>query len=269
METRQSLRASSAILNKARALGASLVGFAGLADLRDAPSFTFAPKMPGAGEGVGTLKNELGLGPGEVAWPDGAKTVVVIAVAHPSDQPEMDWWFGHVDPPGNRVLARMVRELCAWIEAHYDIRTAHLPYHVEKGGTFLKDAAVMAGLGCIGKSNLLVTPAYGPRLRLRALTVDAVFPQTGPLAYDPCAGCDAPCRRACPQNAFDSRMYTAEAYGQERLPGRIGNYSRPACNVQMQKDIDAAREQAVEGFEDPIKVIKYCRNCEMACPVGK
>ena len=269
METKQSLRASSAILNKAKAWGASLVGFAGVAGLKEAPSFTFAPKMPGAREGFGTRKNELGLGPGEVAWPDGAKTVVVIAVAHPSDQPEMDWWFGRVDPPGNRVLARVVRELCVWIEANYDIRTTHLPYHVEKGGTFLKDAAVMAGLGCIGKNNILVTPEYGPRVRLRAMTLDAVLPPTGPSSYDPCAGCDAPCRRACPQKAFDNQVYTAEAYGQAHLPGRGGEYSRPVCNGQMQKDIDAAMEQTVEGFEDPIKVIKYCRNCEMACPVGK
>jgi epoxyqueuosine reductase len=30
-----------------------------------------------------------------------------------------------------------------------------------------------------------------------------------------------------------------------------------------------AKEQVVEGFDKPVKVIKYCRACELACPVGK
>jgi len=50
----------------------------------------------------------------------------------------------------------------------------------------LKDAAVLAGLGCIGKNNLLLTPEYGSRVRLRAFTIDLVLPSTGPLPFDPC-----------------------------------------------------------------------------------
>jgi epoxyqueuosine reductase len=68
---------------------------------------------------------------------------------------------------------------------------------------------------------------------------------------------------------LDTQVYTAEAYGQERLPGREGVCSRPLCNVQMQRDVARARVQTVGGFDEPIKIIKYCRNCEMACPVGK
>ena len=106
------LRASSsAILKKAEELGATLAGFALVEDLKAAPSFTFAPQMPGAGEGVGARENELGLKPGQVAWPEGACSLLIIAVEHPEDKPEMDWWFGRVDPPGNRILARIVREL--------------------------------------------------------------------------------------------------------------------------------------------------------------
>ncbi len=269
MENRQRLRAASSILIKARALGACLAGFADVASLKGAPSFTFAPKMPGIEEGVGAMKNAMGLGPGEVSWPHRARTLLVIAVAHPADRPEMDWWHGRKDPPGNRMLARRVRELCTWISERFGIRTVHLPYHTEKGGTFLKDAAVMAGLGCLGRNNMLVTPEYGPRVRLRALTLDVALPSTGPSAFDPCTGCDAPCRRACPQSAFAQQCYTAEAFDQTKLPGRSGVYSRPACNLQMQKDEASAAFQAVEGMDEPVRVVKYCRNCELACPVGQ
>ena len=241
-----SLKVSSAILHKAKELEANLVGIARVADLKSAPSFTFAPKMPRAGEGIGILKTDSGLKPGEAAWPDNARSMVVIAIPHPEDEPEMDWWFGHKVPPGNRILANICRKLCLWIERTFGIHTVHLPYHVEKGGTFLKDAAVMAGLGCIGKNNILVTPEYGPRVRLRALTVDADLFATGPRQFDPCKACKEFCRRACPQKAFDSRLYTPEDYGQNNFPGRDGTYSRPVCNMQMEQDNDTAKDILVD-----------------------
>ena len=269
MNYKDALRTSSALLTKAKELGADLAGFAAVEDLKKAPSFTFAPKMPGAGEGIGTRKNKLGLKPGEVAWPENAKTVMVIAVHHPEDKPEMDCWFGRVDPPGNRVLAKVITELCIWVPEKFGINVFHLPYHVEKGGTYLKDAAVIAALGCIGRNNILVTPEYGPRVRLRALTLDIELPSTGPLAFDPCKLCDDLCRKACPQRAFKDKLYSPDDYNQDILPGRDGSFARPACNMQMEVDNDVAKEQVVDGFEDPVKIIKYCRRCELSCPVGK
>jgi epoxyqueuosine reductase len=37
-----------------------------------------------------------------------------------------------------------------------------LQYKVEEAGMFLKDAATLAGLGIIGKNNLLITPEFEP-----------------------------------------------------------------------------------------------------------
>ena len=201
--------------------------------------------------------------PGEVVWPERARSVLVIAVGHPADRPEMDWWFGRADPPGNRILADIVRRLCDWVLQAYGMRTFHLPYHVEIGGIFLKDAAVAAGLGCVGRNNLLVTREYGPRVRLRALTLDADLVSTGPLlsgaplGFDPCEGCDAPCLRSCPQGAFDRQVHDPIEVGLEHLPGRNGYFSRERCSLQMEADIESAAE-----------VVKYCRACELSCPVG-
>ena len=257
------------IIDKAKSIGADLAGFAIVDDLKSSPSFTFAPRMPGVNQGIGSRQSELDLNPGEVAWPDRAKSVLVIAVEHPAAKPEMDWWFDRVSPPGNRILTEIVKHLCEWIPATFGIGTVHLPYHVEKGGIYLKDAAVMAGFGCIGKNNILVTPDYGSHVRLRALTLEAAIPSTGPKNFDPCATCDMPCRKACPQGAFKKQLYRSADYGQERLPGRTGVFSRPICNIQMELDNDVAEAQEVEGFQEPIKLIKYCRRCELACPVGR
>ncbi len=269
MNYAKKLTVSSIILKKAKEFGATLAGFTNVEELKTAPSFTFAPRMPNAGQGVGTRKNEIGLNPGEVAWPANAKSLLVIALEHPEDKPEMDWWFGRMDPPGNRVLAKIVKDLCAWITEVYDIETFHLPYHVEKGGTYLKDAAVLSGLGSIGKNNLLITPVHGSRVRLRALTVSETFPSTGPINFDPCKDCIEFCRKACPQNAFGKIVYKPDDFNQEILPGRDGYFSRPVCNIQMDTDNDNAYEQQVDGFEKPVKIIKYCRKCEQACPIGK
>jgi len=269
MVRKDNLRISSALLLKAKDLGADLAGFAAVEDLRQAPSFTFAPEMPVAGGGIGARENRLGLRPGEVLWPENAKTVMVIAVHHPEEKPELDWWFGCADPPGNRTLARVVRELCRWIPEQFGIGVFHLPYHVEKGGTYLKDSAVLAALGCIGRNNIVVTPEFGPRIRLRALTIDIELPSTGPLQFDPCSMCDDLCRRACPQKAFDKKVYSEDDFGQTILPGREGTFSTPVCNKQMGMDYEIAQVQPVEAGDEPIKIIKYCRQCDLVCPVGK
>lgn len=269
MNYKEALRVSSQLLLKAKELGADLVGLAAVKDLKLSPSFIFAPKILGSGNTIDIQNNVLCLKPGEVAWPENAKTVMVIAVHHPENQPEMDWWFGIVNPPGNRILANTVRRLCDWIPKQFGINVVHLPYGVEKGGTYLKDAAVLAALGCIGRNNIVVTPEFGPRVRLRALTLDIELPSTGPLSFDPCKLCDTPCRKSCPQNAFAQKQYHADDYGQEQLPGREGVFSRPLCKKQMVTDEAVAQKQVVEGFDNPIEIIKYCRKCELSCPVGK
>jgi epoxyqueuosine reductase len=259
---------AAAILRQARAFGASMAGLARVRELQRAPSFTTAARLPGAGRGITVGDSLPGWRPGEVRWPAGAASVLVIALCHPAQRPELDWWQGHDDPAGNRILRRIARQLAGWIEARWSIAAGDLPYHVEKGGIFLKDAAVLAGLGCIGRNNLLLSPRHGPRLRLRALSLAAELPPTGPMAFDPCSDCDAPCRRACPQRAFEGRGRGATACDQDRLPGRDGAFARPACMLQMQRDIDAALTPR-SGSTATVPTIRYCRACELSCPVGR
>lgn len=225
------------IAERAIGLGATMAGIASVADLKRAPSFA-----------AGSADSELSA----VTWPAGARSVLVVALAHPVDRPDMDWWSGRNDPPGNRLLAGIVGGLCEWIPAAFGIACTHLPYHVEKGGIYLKDAAVLAGLGCMGRNNLLVTRTHGPRVRLRALTMDADLPSTGPVAFDPCAGCDAPCHRACPRGAF---VPSDPHAGAGSLPAS-GGFLRAACYLQMDADVAGAADG----------VIKYCRGCESSCP---
>jgi epoxyqueuosine reductase len=159
--------------------------------------------------------------------------------------------------------------LSKWLEEKKGIETKKLPYYIEQGGVFLKDAAAMAGLGCIGKNNLFLTPGFGPEVRLRALFTYLKLPSTGPLVFDPCRECDMPCRKVCPQEAFASQKYSQGQMGLAELPGRDGVYDRHLCNAQMEADVAKSERAAAEGGEKASRVVRYCRRCELVCPVGR
>jgi epoxyqueuosine reductase len=254
------------IIHKAKEMGAAAAGIASVESLRRSPSHMILG-----------LKTGLEIpGFGGIRWPAQASSALVIAVSHPEHRPELDWWDVK-SAPGNRVLIRIIRELSVWIGGAFDIRTHPLLYAVENGGAFLKDAAVLAGLGCIGKNNLLVTPGFGPRVRLRAMLLESQLAPTGPIPFDPCDGCGEFCREACPQRAFETISLSSAEAGMDTVPGRDGKFSRARCEIQMEKDIDdsqADRDEMAQFEADleevnrtPIR-IKYCRRCEFACPVG-
>jgi epoxyqueuosine reductase len=65
-----------------------------------------------------------------------------------------------------------------------------------------KHAAELAGLGTIGKHSLLITPEWGPRVRLACLLTEAPLEGSSGKTNNHCIDCDA-CIRACPANALN------------------------------------------------------------------
>ncbi len=217
------------LVAKALSLGASLAGLASAADVLASPShraWKGRPREPVTG------------------------SVLVLALVHGAENPALDWWDGPSGgTPGNRRLMEIGRQTSQWLRLSSGIASREMAYSPEQGGLFLNDAAALAGLGVIGRNNLLITPRFGPRVRLRALLLAADLPPTGPLPYSPCDGCDMPCFRACPQQAFSS-----------------GAFCRNDCRVRMDADESASLLAAEE--EGKPMVVTYCRQCEMACPRG-
>jgi epoxyqueuosine reductase len=186
-------------------------------------------------------------------WPPEARSVLVLGLCHPKKDPRLDWW-DRGNTNGNRRLMEISESVKQWLRKEHNLGAYPLPYHVEWGGLFLKDAAVLAGLGIIGKGNLLLHPEWGPRIRLRSLLIEGDLRSNTPIeGFFPCETCDTLCQKVCPRNAFSS-----------------GAYHRPSCIAQM--DADAANKAPGGEIDEkgkPILVIKYCRACELACPVGK
>jgi len=244
--------------------GANLAGIADVKALRTSSSHLIYTQLDNY-SGVGTVRDDDTLSGNQLFnWPETAKSLLVVGLSHPRDLPKLDWWDGK-GTPGNRLLIDIMSHTQEQIESKLKINTQKLHYYVEKGGVFLKDAAVLAGLGCIGKNNMLVTREYGPRVRLRALFLGAEIDPTGPVEFDPCADCKVSCRSVCPEKAMGEKVSAFESIkGSLKLPARDGAYDRKLCNIRMEKDIDESNEFA--GGHVPIK---YCRKCEFVCPVGK
>jgi epoxyqueuosine reductase len=219
------------IIDTAKSFGASLVGFTHAVSLRNSPS-------DDACGHTGVFNKAL--------------SILVIALAHKAASPELDWWDNaRGGTPGNRMLMSISGNLVQWL-TEQEIHARDVPYNVEKGGIFLKEAAVLSGIGIAGKNNLLVTPEYGPRVRLRAVFIDMNLESTGLLDFNPCESCSMPCRKVCPRNAFIS-----------------GFYSSSLCYKQMNDDeANAVICEESEYYASPRMCVKYCRSCELACPVG-
>ena len=79
----------------------------------------------------------------------------------------------------------------------------------QRGLLSFKHAAEYAGLGRIGRSALLLTEEFGPRVRLAVLLTDAPLLSTRREAPDWCADCEGACIRSCPASALAEPPPTA------------------------------------------------------------
>ena len=81
----------------------------------------------------------------------------------------------------------------------------------------------LAGMGWIGRNNLLVNPRYGARLRYVSILTDFALPVDAPLEDD-CGGCRR-CVAACPGGAITD---TPEAFDLEKCVRTIDSIRKKA-----------------------------------------
>jgi epoxyqueuosine reductase QueG len=111
-----------------------------------------------------------------------------------------------------------------------------------------KMGARLAGLGWIGKSCLLVTPEYGPRVRWATVLTEAPLTPAGqPMAVQ-CGACQE-CVDICPPHAFTGRVFDEDEPRELR-------YDAHACERYLQS---RANEVGV----------LVCGLCLYVCPYGR
>jgi epoxyqueuosine reductase QueG len=112
-----------------------------------------------------------------------------------------------------------------------------------------KTAAVLAGLGWIGRSALFIHQTHGPRVRLGTILTNAPVNAAAPLTESGCGSCRA-CVSACPALAIEGALWK---------PGMPRNqlYDAYACSRHMKEAFQHIGRGAV------------CGLCVVACPIGQ
>ncbi|UCE96138.1 MAG: epoxyqueuosine reductase [Candidatus Bathyarchaeota archaeon] len=122
----------------------------------------------------------------------------------------------------------------------------------------LKTAGVRCGLGCQGKNTLLITPNYGPRIRLISVLTTAELDVDEPFNDDLCGGCER-CIIACPTKAL--KPYKI----------RINRCLTYAAEKPLAQDVpDDVRKIEKRHIKRPTpNSYIECTTCIEVCPIGK
>jgi epoxyqueuosine reductase QueG len=137
-----------------------------------------------------------------------------IVEQHTPDEPRrQSLYWHHVYEVVTKALDFLAYDIARWLTGWgfnaFPV-PASTPYNLDKlEGVFShKLAAHLAGVGWIGKSCLLLTDRFGPRVRLVSVLTDAPL-ETGATLDKPCGQCRV-CVEACPVKAFTGVEFQAE-----------------------------------------------------------
>jgi reductive dehalogenase len=111
--------------------------------------------------------------------------------------------------------------------------------------------AIDAGLGQLGRLGLLITPKYGPRIRLAKVITDMPLMVDSPIDFGVTEFCKICmlCAEHCPSNAVTGGPRTREGKSPSNNPGTLKWY------IESEKCYD------FNGFS--------CSNCKRVCPFTK
>ncbi|KXS43420.1 MULTISPECIES: 4Fe-4S double cluster binding domain-containing protein [unclassified Candidatus Frackibacter] len=156
--------------------------------------------------------------------------------------------YNMVNPTLDRITTRLAQKIQSYGFNALPIPSSHRTDETNLKGIFShKLAAHLSGLGWIGKSCLLVTPDFGPRLRLGTVLTDLPLPNNEPLR-DNCGQCSI-CVDNCPSKAFTGKSF----------------------NINEPREV-RYKFQKCEKYRNKIKDKIGCRSCGICvqiCPRGR
>lgn len=152
------------------------------------------------------------------------------------------WSQNHKRGKSHHFMDAVIENLCHKMDRFISANGYESEIISYAPGLFLKDSAALAGMGPIGRHNLLITESFGSQIRLRALVTRAPLICGQPITESVyCKTCNM-CISACPANAFRNNTYTKSL---------CYNYSTTHLR-------ELSQHTSI-----------WCNECIDACPVGK
>lgn len=132
------------------------------------------------------------------------------------------------------------------VPASQTVKTGEDPYT----GIFQhKTAARLAGMGWIGKNALLITPEFGPRVRLGTVITNMPLPAEREILSSSCGNCNI-CKDACPAHAIQGHNWDISLT-------RADIINAESCSIYMKEKFKQIGRGSV------------CGICMRVCPAGK
>lgn len=155
----------------------------------------------------------------------------------------------------NATLDRITAQLAEWVSSRgfsaYPIPASEIVDESNLLGSIShKAVARMAGIGWQGKSLLIVSPRYGPRIRLATLFSDMPLTSDRPLK-NRCGTCKL-CAKACPASAIKN-IWTED------------RYTNRDEALDFSRCVEQTREFKLRTGIGP----QICGVCVKVCPFGK
>ncbi|MDI9644193.1 MAG: 4Fe-4S dicluster domain-containing protein [Candidatus Verstraetearchaeota archaeon] len=127
----------------------------------------------------------------------------------------------------------------------------------ELGHVSHKAFALAAGLGWIGRNNLLVTPEFGPRVRLGTVLTDLELEPGSPM-MNRCGDCRL-CVTSCPSHALSFAEFEVRPSSREA----ILDLKRCSSRLKTMKELLSKKAGAGD------YAAEICGVCIKVCPYGK
>jgi epoxyqueuosine reductase len=156
---------------------------------------------------------------------------------------------------GYQLYSQIARNK-AWMIANYLQKKGF--QSVPSGAIPLKTAAVKCGLGYQGKNTLLITPEYGPRVRLVSVLTTAELDIDEPFRENLCKNCEK-CIAACPARAIEPYKLKVD---------RCMVYASENPRSTHVPEETRKLEKNLTKRPTPNSLIE-CSTCLEACPIGK
>jgi len=172
-----------------------------------------------------------------------------------------------------RFLDRELKAKAMTVPLSYPL---HMSYETKGviGDVSLRHAAVAAGLGRIGRHNLVIHPEMGTRVVFTALITDLELVSDPPAQENLCTECDL-CVKSCPAGALDEPGKTdamkclkkSQPYGIGSAISLWSKFAESPLEEQKKlvRDVNYWRlyQAGFIGFQ------YFCFNCMKSCPVGQ